>query len=140
MQNVCLLKGKCLVRNANAKLLLISFLYTYYLALETRSISQDPSSIYSWLIKPLSFLHSRLKFECNLLKIMQSISRKTIFFHLNFDQLFRADTTICLKMSKKGAQKYWHFFIFPYCQELPKQPKQNNRCSKMWQIINCMKN
>ena len=43
---------------------------------------------------------------------MQLISRKTIFFHLNYDQLFRTDTAICLKMSKKGAQKYWHFFYF----------------------------
>ena len=38
------------------------------------------------------------------------------------------------KPPSKVAQKNSNPHFFPYCPELPKQPKQKNLCSKMWLI------
>ena len=38
------------------------------------------------------------------------------------------------KPPSKVAQKISNPLSFPYCPEVPKQPKQKNSCSKMWPI------
>ena len=71
-----------------------------------------------------------------------------IFFKHYFVQLFSADPKIFPKKTfnfflptkswknhpQKLLRKTQIHFFFPYCPELPKQPKQKNSCSKLWLI------